>query len=94
MNEFHSEGYMTLAFSTFFPTGAADFTAPRMRPITLGYYLKHLIITVMVGLQGILASGTLPSTLKCAGMLYKLVVCTFANTLRMHAFLRMSCVTW
>ena len=41
LNEFHSEGYITLAFPTLFPTGAADFTAPRMRPVTLGFYLKH-----------------------------------------------------
>ena len=44
LNEFHSEGYITLAFPTLFPTGAADFTMPRMRPVTLGYYLKHLIM--------------------------------------------------
>ena len=41
LNEFHSEGCITLAFPTLFPTGAVDFTAPRMRPVTLGYYLKH-----------------------------------------------------
>ena len=44
LNEFHSEGYITLAFPTLFPTGAADFTAPRMWPVTLGYYLKHLMM--------------------------------------------------
>ena len=43
LNEFHSEGYITLAFQTLFPTGAADFTAPHMRPVTLGYYPKHLM---------------------------------------------------
>ena len=32
LNEFHSEGYITPAFQTLFPTGAADFTAPCMRP--------------------------------------------------------------
>ena len=37
-------GYITLAFPTLFPTGAADFTAPRMCPVTLGYYLKHLMM--------------------------------------------------
>ena len=41
----------------------------------------------MVGLPGILALGTLFSKLKCADVLYKLVVCTFVNSLRMHAFL-------
>ena len=44
LNEFHSEGYITLAFPTLFPTGAVDFTAPRMQPVTLGYYLKHLMM--------------------------------------------------
>ena len=41
LSEFHSEWYITLAF---FPMGAADFTAPRIRPVTLGYYLKHLMM--------------------------------------------------
>ena len=45
-------------------------------------------------MPGILTSGTLPSTLKCAGVLYKLVKSSFVNTLRMHAFLWKSCVTW
>ena len=40
----------------------------------------------MVGLPGILASGTLPSTRIYTGVLYKLVMSTFVNTLRMHAF--------
>ena len=44
LNEFHSEGYITRAFPTLFPTGAADFTAPRVRPVTIGYYLKHLML--------------------------------------------------
>ena len=44
LNEFHSEGYITLAFETLLPTGAADFTAPWMQPVTLGYYLKHLMM--------------------------------------------------
>ena len=44
LNEFHSEGYITKAFPTLFPTGAADFTAPRVRPVTIGYYLKHLMM--------------------------------------------------
>ena len=35
LNEFHSEGYITLAFPTFFPTGAADFTAPHFAPLPL-----------------------------------------------------------
>ena len=44
LNEFHSKGYITLAFPTLFSTGAADFTAPRIQPVTLGYYLKHLMM--------------------------------------------------
>ena len=44
LNEFHSDGYITLAFPTLIPTGAADFTVPRMDPVTLGYYLKQLMM--------------------------------------------------
>ena len=44
LNEFHSEGYITRAFPALFPTGAADFTAPRVRRVTIGYYLKHLML--------------------------------------------------
>ena len=50
--------------------------------------------TVIEGLPSTLASGTLPSTLKCASMLYKLVRSTFNSILRMHVFLWMSCVIW
>ena len=35
---------MTLAFPSLFPTGAADFSAPRVHPITIGYYFKHLMM--------------------------------------------------
>ena len=44
LNEFHSEGYITRAFPTLFPTAAADFTAPRVRPVTIGYYMKHMML--------------------------------------------------
>ena len=44
IDEFHSEGYFSCAFPTLFPTGAADYTAPRHRPVTIGYYLKHLML--------------------------------------------------
>ena len=44
LNEFDSEGYITLAFPTLFPTGAADFTALHMHSVTLGYNLKHLMM--------------------------------------------------
>ena len=35
INEFQTVGYMTLAFPSPFPTGAADFSAPRVHPITI-----------------------------------------------------------
>ena len=44
VNEFHTEGYMSCAFPTLFPTGVGDFTAPRERTVTIGYYLKHLVL--------------------------------------------------
>ena len=44
INEFRTEGYMTRAFPTLFPTGAADFSAPRIQHVTIGYYFKHLLM--------------------------------------------------
>ena len=44
LNEFTSEGYMTCAFPTLFPTGTVDFTAPRLRRVTIGNYFKHLML--------------------------------------------------
>ncbi len=44
VNEFHAEGYFTCAFPTLFPTGKADFSAPRQRTVTIGRYLKHLML--------------------------------------------------
>ena len=44
INEFSTEGYMTCAFPVLFPTGAADFSAPRPRTVTIGYYFKHLLM--------------------------------------------------
>ena len=44
INEFHTEGYITCAFPTLFPTGKADFTAPRERQVTIGNYFKHLML--------------------------------------------------
>ena len=41
INEFTTEGYMTCAFPTLFPTGAADFLAPRVHAATVGNFLKH-----------------------------------------------------
>lgn len=43
VNEFTTEGYISAAFPTLFPTGAADFTAPRDRKVTIGNYFKHLM---------------------------------------------------
>ena len=43
VNEFNTEGYMSCAFPTLFPTGAGDFLAPRERVVTVGNYFKHLI---------------------------------------------------
>ena len=44
INEFKTEGYMTCAFPTLFPTGAGDFSQPRMRAVTIGNYIKHLMM--------------------------------------------------
>ena len=43
VNEFNTEGYMSCAFPTLFPTGAGDSLAPRERVVTVGYYFKHLM---------------------------------------------------
>ena len=40
INEFSTEGYFSCAFPTLFPTGSADFLAPRL----IGNYLKHLLM--------------------------------------------------
>ena len=44
INEFSMEGYFSRAFPTLFPTGAAEFLAPRIHKITIGNYFKHLIM--------------------------------------------------
>ena len=44
INEFNTEGYMSCAFPMLFPTGAADFLAPRHLAVTIGNYLKHLMM--------------------------------------------------
>ena len=43
VNEFTTEGYMSCAFPTLFPTGSADFVAPRERKVTVGNYFNHLM---------------------------------------------------
>ena len=44
INEFNHEGYFSLAFPTLFPNARGDFTVPRLRPITIGTYFKHLML--------------------------------------------------
>ena len=44
INEFTTEGYMSCAFPTLFPTGDADFVAPRPLTVTIGNYFKHLLL--------------------------------------------------
>ena len=44
INEFNVEGYISCAFPTLFPTGAADFLAPRHHVVTVGNYFKHLMM--------------------------------------------------
>ena len=44
ISEFTTEGYMTCAFPTLFPTGAADFLAPRVHTVTVGNFFKHLMM--------------------------------------------------
>ena len=44
INEFSNEGYFSCAFPTLYPTGAADFLAPRIHAVTIGNYFKHLML--------------------------------------------------
>ena len=44
INEFNTEGYISCAFPTLFPTGAADLLAPRIYEVTVGNYFKHLMM--------------------------------------------------
>ena len=44
INEFNTEGYISCAFPTLFPSGAADFVAPRTHTVTVGNYFKHLLM--------------------------------------------------
>lgn len=44
LSEFTTEGYLTCAFPTLFPTGSADFLAPRVNAVTIGRYFKHLMM--------------------------------------------------
>lgn len=44
VNEFHSEGYFSCAFPILFPTGKAEFLAPRLNAVIIGNYFKHLML--------------------------------------------------
>ena len=44
INEFNTEGYISCAFPTLFPTGAADLLAPRAHMVTISNYFKHLMM--------------------------------------------------
>ena len=35
---------MSCEFPTLYPTGAADFNAPRKRQVTVGYFFKHMML--------------------------------------------------
>ena len=45
ISEFTIEGYILCAFSTLFPTGAADFVVPQPLMFTVGNYSKHLMMS-------------------------------------------------
>ena len=44
IDEFKTEGYISCAFPTLFPTGEADYLAPRLQSVTVGMYFKHLMM--------------------------------------------------
>ena len=44
INEFNTEGYILCAFPTLFPTGTADFVAPRPNAVTISNYFKNLLM--------------------------------------------------
>ena len=44
INEFTTEGYISCAFPTLFPSGEGDFVAPRHHTVTAGNYFKHLMM--------------------------------------------------
>ena len=70
---------MSCAFPTLFSTGAAYFLAPRPVGVTIGNYLKHLMM--YEDLIDTLGFATLPSTLRCAGGLCRLDVSMFVSTI-------------
>ena len=78
IDEFKTEGYISCAFPTLFPTGEADFLAPRLQSVTVGMYFRHLL---MYG-EGRFAKL---STLRCAGVLSRLAGFTSTSTQTMPA---------
>ena len=64
INKFNAEGYISCAFPTLFPTGAADFVAHEHGPSLLGTTLSISCCTMMAGLPSTHDSGTLLSTLR------------------------------
>ena len=44
VSEFTTEGYMSCAFPTLFPSGKADFLAPRVNTVKIGQFFKHLMM--------------------------------------------------
>lgn len=43
ISEFVTEGYIAMAFPTLFPTGDADYRAPRLKTVTAVEYFQHLM---------------------------------------------------
>jgi hypothetical protein len=92
VNEFTTEGYISCAFPTLFPTGAADLLAPRTRTVTIGNYFKHL----MMFQDGRFCQASQISIL-CTE--YRDAMACIANrsylcTIKMHSFQWKSFVTW
>ena len=44
IDEFKTEGYISGAFPTLFPTEEADFLAPQQQSVTMGLYFNHLMM--------------------------------------------------
>ena len=65
-----------------------------MHPVTLGYYLKHLMMYSDGRFARHPCFRYFALNTEMRGVFYKLVVSIFVNTLRMHTFLWMSCITW
>jgi len=91
INKFNTEGYLSCAFPTLFPSGAADFLSPRLNRITIGNYCKHLLLYH----DGHFAKHCRFRYFALnTGMLFKLDEFTYVKTLMMIIYLLKSCVTW